>query len=79
MTIEQALKIMGMLSDAQECLTLGRIGPANVFINVAKKQIMLELYYSEWRSIDGVAQHPDGLTFEQWMQAKGVFISDPKS
>jgi len=75
MTIEQAIGIMGILSDAQEHLTRGDQIAANDAINRAKEALFLELYYSEFKTIDGVSQHPDGYNFAQWLEANNAFLS----
>ena len=77
MTIDQALKIMAILSDAQELIRLGEKTGANEAINNAKKRLLLEVYFGEFKRIDGVSQHPEGYNFEQWLEANNTFFADP--
>jgi len=78
MLIDNALRLMSRLSDAQEFILRNDKHRANTLINDVKMGIMFEVYLSEWRSVDGVPQHPDGYNFQEWMLANNIFISNPE-
>lgn len=76
MTVEQILSIAGLLSNAQEHITLGRKVAAIEALNNAKQRLFLEQYFSEFETIDGENRHPDG-NFEEWMKARNSFLAVP--
>jgi hypothetical protein len=77
MTIEQAFKVMGLLSDAQEHITRNDKSAAIEALNNAKERLLLEIYFAEFETIDGEIKHPDGYNFEQWLKANNAFFSKP--
>lgn len=75
MKIEQLVEIAGIISDGQHHLESGDISAAMAALDKAKERLFLEQYFSEFKSIDGVSQHPDGYTFDDWLKANNTFLS----
>lgn len=75
MTMEQLMKIAGIISDGQHHMEAGDISAAMAVLDNAKERLFLEQYFSELKSIDGVSQHPDGYTFDDWLKANNTFLS----
>jgi len=75
MEMEQIIKIASILSDAQHHIEDGNNSAALAALDNAKERLFLEQYTSEFKSIDGVSQHPDGYTFNDWLKANNTFLS----
>lgn len=75
MTFEQATNITSIISDAQEHMERGNISAANAALNKAKERLFLEMYFSEFTTVDGQQQHRDGYTFDEWLGAHKTNLS----
>lgn len=68
MTTELATRIIKLLEKAKEMIRQGEPG-ANAWINGAIDEILLALYFAEFETVDGLHQHREGYTYEQWVKA----------
>lgn len=74
MEIGQIIRIAGIISNAQEQVTLDNKESANHMMNQAKEKLFLEQYFSEFELIDGEKRHPEG-NFREWLSNRKSFLS----